>query len=111
MRAAWIASRAAACEAAEAEKQSHLAVAMLFDMYQALEPGERLVIDRLLADDLSSDSEPLRFLALALLQEFGISSALEDLRSLALKLETATGPGAPYEWAKVNRIVAQLSVR
>jgi hypothetical protein len=49
--------------------------------------------------------ESARFLPLFLIREFGIVSALPALRVLADWLETQDTPGAPYEWAKVNRVL------
>src|SRR5262245_27651349 len=91
--------------AAKASKQSMAALFDLFDRYRELSPDERAFIDRLLADDLQSDDEGSRFDSLAIIDEFRIASALPALRALAARLETATGPGALYEWEKVNGII------
>ncbi len=54
--------------------------------------------------------ESRRFLPLSLIREFRIVSALPALRVLADWLETQDTPGAPYEWAKVNRVIGDLVV-
>lgn len=59
-------------------------------------------------EQLTSANETDRFDTLALIREFRISSTLPQLRALAALLETSEGPGAPYEWAKVNRLIGLL---
>jgi len=109
MRDAWISFRRSASDQAVAGKESQAALFALFDYYRALSPGDRAIIDRLLVEQLTSDDETDRFDALAILREFRIASALPALRALADRLEVARGPSAPYEWAKVNRLIGLLT--
>lgn len=90
-------------------KDSQSTLDELSARYRSLARSDRGVIDELLAEWVLSDDENLRFDALALISEHKIASALPALRSLATRLEQASVPGAPYEWAKVNRTIGQLS--
>jgi len=67
------------------------------------------VFDSLLSEQLRASDEMFRLGALALIGEFKISSTLPALRELADWLERQDWPGPPYEWAKVNRLVAGLA--
>jgi hypothetical protein len=78
-------------------------------MYRSLTAVDRHEVDQLLAEQLSSQDETERFDAIALIGEFTITTALPALRRLADRLETETWPGAPYEWAKVNRLVGKMA--
>lgn len=89
-------------------KQSHEALLSITARYRGLAAEDRPVIDELLAEQLGSEDETARFIALALIQDFKIRSTLPALRQLADWLEAQTWPGAPYEWAKVNRIIGGL---
>ena len=66
-------------------------------------------VDELLAEWVLSDDQNLRFDAMALISDHNIRSALPSLRLLAERLEEASGPSAPYEWTKVNRLVGKLT--
>jgi hypothetical protein len=109
LRAAWVLMRNEADALGVASKDSQGVLGALFGHYRRLTQGERSVIDRLLAEQLRSDDEGLRFDAMALIREFRIVSALDDLCALALRLETAHGPGGPYKWAEADRLIGQLS--
>lgn len=109
VRLAWLQARDEAEARAVANKQSQEVLAALFLMYRSLSADDRLEIDRLLAEQLSSQDETDRFDAIALIREFSIASALPALRRLSDWLETATWPGAPYEWAKVNRLIGTMA--
>ena len=76
------------------------------DRYRNLPPDQRLVVNELLAEALSSNNETMRFDALALIEEFGISSASSALRTLHERLVASKDPGAPYQRAKVERILS-----
>lgn len=76
--------------------------------YRTLTDEERPVVDRVLAEQLGSEDESIRYLAGALVENFRIVSALPALRVLADWLETQQWPGAPYEWAKVNQVIGVL---
>jgi len=90
-------------------KQSSNAQLALAARYRSLADDEREIIDELLAEQLRSEDETVRFDALALIADFQIGSALPALRRLADWLESQSFPGAPYEWAMVNRIIAGLN--
>jgi len=81
----------------------------LAGLYRALSAEERRAVDELIFDDLMSPDEARRFDAVALVREFRIRSAAKTLVRLAEVLEEASSPGAPYEWAKVNRLIAYLA--
>jgi hypothetical protein len=85
------------------------AVLELCRQYEMLSPGERAEIDGLLAESLGSSDEDVRFDALALIGEYRIASAVPQLRSLASRLLAETRPGAPFELAKVQRLLDRLS--
>jgi len=108
IRSAWLDYQAQASARAEANKQSQDALLALFARYRALSDEERPVVDRLLAEQVESFDENVRFDALATIREFKIASALPALRSLADRLEAQDSPGAPFEWAKVNRLIGLL---
>ena len=106
---AWVRFRNEATAQADAEKQSQGALFALFECYRLLSPSDRDLIDVHLAQDLASGDELVRFDALAVIREFRIGGALPQLRALADRLEADDSPSAPYEWAKVNRLVGLLS--
>lgn len=108
VRAMWARFRDEVDGIAQASKQSHAAVLELSRRYRLLDPQERAVVDELLAEWVESEDETMRFDALALVDAHGIRSAVPALRRLAARLEESTAPGAPYEWAKVNRVIALL---
>jgi hypothetical protein len=108
VRSAWLQMRDEVSAMAVANKQSQEAVLAMAERYRSLSEDERAVVDRLLSDQLASEDETVRFDALALIREFRITTALPALRVLADRLETQHSPGAPYEWAKVNRLIALL---
>ena len=87
--------------------------------YDRLSHAERDVVNRLLIEQLTPSGpvsgdpwylgENARFDALFLVERFAIVSAVPTLRQLAAWLEDQTTPGAPYEWARVNRILGSLA--
>ena len=94
---------------ATANKQPQESLLTGAAQYRQLSDEDRPVVNELLAEQLSSPEEDVRFLALALIEDFEIVSALPALRRLANWLETQQWPGAPYEWAKVNRIIGRMA--
>lgn len=109
VRDAWLRMCDEESARAATSKQSQEALIAMSARYRALTLDERLVVDRLLAEQLSSDDENVRFDALALISEFSVVSAVPALRQLASWLESQRWPGAPYEWAKVDRIIGRLA--
>lgn len=95
--------------AAQDRKDSHSAVLVLEDLYGALSDEERRVADQVIIEWALSDDNRKRFDALALINRFHISSALPALRVLSAQFEEAVGPSAPYDWAKVNRLIGRLT--
>jgi len=94
---------------AEARKNSHGAVFELARLYRSLSDAERSAADELLIEWALSGDEKKQFDGLALIDEFSISSAVPALNRLAERFEQAEGPSAPYDLAKVNRILARLT--
>jgi hypothetical protein len=93
----------------QASKQSHLALFDMYERYRTLSPQDRCVVNCVLIEQVGSPDENVRFDALAVIEEFSIDAALPALRALADRLEDEPSPGAPYEWAKVNRLIGNLS--
>lgn len=108
-RSAFEAFRDEVSRGAIASKLSHDAFVQLSGLYARFDAEERTMADAVIADWLASDDEGRRWDAEALIQEHSISSATPQLRSLAERLEHTSEPGAPYEWAKVNRILGHLA--
>lgn len=109
VQARWVELRSDIDERYRAAKDSPGAVPALFRAYEGLTPEARIAVDALLVEWIGSPNEAIRFEALALVREFTIVAAIPALRQLALDLENQTGPSAPYDWAKVNRILGQLT--
>jgi hypothetical protein len=108
VRSEWEAFSREVNQTYEDAKDSQGALLALFDRYRLLSPNEREAVNSLLAEQLASPDEGVRFDALALIREFNIGSTEPQLRSLAARLDTEMTPGAPFELAKVNRILKQL---
>lgn len=90
-------------------KDSQHALDELERRYRDLDETERHVaLEAFTAWILGTDPRR-QFAALAMIDRFSIQEALPELRRLAEALETATGPSAPYDWAKVNRIIGRLT--
>lgn len=94
---------------AEARKDSHSAVFELARLYRSLSREERFVADQVLIEWALSGDEKKQFDALAMIDEFSISSAIPALNRLAARFKQAKGPSAPYDLAKVNRILDRLA--
>jgi hypothetical protein len=95
-------------DAAAGTKAGQEPTVELTRQYAGLGPDERAAVDPLIAEWVLSDDPGTRYDGLALVSEFRIEAAVPALRELAARLEDATGPGAPYEWAKVNRILGRF---
>jgi HEAT repeat protein len=108
VREAWLGFQSEVSTRALETKQSDDVVPALVARYGSLTDDDRDVVDELLAEQLSSTDETARFDALAVIAHFKVKSALPALRRLANDLESQTRPGAPYEWAKVNGIIAAV---
>lgn len=77
-------------------------------LYASLGGDDRLVINAVLADSLASPDETLRYDALALIDEFKIREAVPRLHELNSRLSVDGSPGAPFEAAKVQRILDRM---
>ncbi|MEA3502605.1 MAG: hypothetical protein U9R47_07505, partial [Actinomycetota bacterium] len=73
--------------------------------------ADRAEVERVLCQWAESGDDLRRFTALAVIDRRGIASAVPTLRRLAAMFEAAQGPSAPYDWAKVNRILGRLRGR
>lgn len=109
VREAWLRMCDEVSTRAIENKQSQEALLAMATRYQSLPQPDREAVNELLAEQLALQDESVRFDALALIQDFRIRSALAALRQLGNWLETQQSPGAPYEWAKVHRIIGQLT--
>lgn len=93
---------------AEERKDSPSAVFALEKWYISLRDEDRQAADDVLIEWALSNNDKKRFDALALINRFVIVGAVPALRRLAERLEEATLPSSPYDWAKVNRIIGRL---
>jgi hypothetical protein len=108
IRDEWFAFRREVNAEAAVSKEGQGALFRLFDRYESLSALERSCVDELIAEQVLSPDETDRFDAVALTDKFAIVSAVPALRMLAARLEGETQAGAPYEWAKVNRVIGNL---
>jgi hypothetical protein len=90
-------------------KDSQGAILALAETYRQIPAGQRSEVNAVLLEWVLSDDEGYRFDALAIVDDCGITEAVPALRALQDRLETESRPGAPYEWAKVNRIIGRLA--
>jgi hypothetical protein len=109
IKAEWQDLRDRLHKEAVAEKCAQRAILDLSREYMARPAAEREIIDSTLAEWVLSDNESVRFDALALIYEYEIISTLPTLRQLLERLEKSTAPSAPYEMAKVMRIIGKLT--
>lgn len=109
LRSLLNAERARIDREAEARKDSQSAVFDLARLYRSLSDEERSLADEVFIEWALSGDEKKQFDGLALIDEFSISSAIPALNRLADRFEQAEGPSAPYDLAKVNRILARLT--
>lgn len=93
---------------AMAAKSSQLAYEELKSLYTRLDAQERSLADSILSDWVVSDDDSRMWDALALIRDFNVRSTLPALRKLEARLETSNAPSAPYDWAKVNRLIGHL---
>ena len=89
-------------------KDSQGALLELYERYALLDEAERKEVNQLLIEALEAGSETQRFDALAIINQFRIVDALEELRRLAVRLQHKDDPAAPFDLAKVNRIISRL---
>lgn len=107
-RTRWEALRERLDIDARASKMSQAVVIGLSRRYRALDESERSEVDGVLAEWVLSEDEGERFDAMAVITDHKIKNAVPALRELGERLEASDAPGAPFEWAKVNRILGKL---
>jgi hypothetical protein len=105
MEEAW--SRAQAV--ADASKNSMMVTLEMERFYDRLEPDARPEADEVLIDWALGDDTDKRFDALAVIRRFAVVAAAPALRELARRYATASGPSAPFDREKVDRILAVLT--
>ena len=90
-------------------KDSQAALAQLGAFYENLSQPERDLANTVLAEWILDSDESLRFDGLALIDMFRIRSAYASLKRLAARLELSKEASAPYELAKVRRLMSRLA--
>ncbi len=90
------------------EKDSMGAIIELYQRYGDLDPAERAEANEALLEALREGDEDKRFDALAIIDEFSLREAIPDLRALSARLQFDNSPGAPFEVAKIGRILEKL---
>jgi hypothetical protein len=108
IREDWLAFWKDADERARARKHSQVALLEVAARYRNLPPDQRAVVNEVLVEAVSSNDATTRFDALALIEEFQITSASSALRKLHERLVASQDPGAPYERVKIERILSRL---
>jgi hypothetical protein len=104
----WDALRVHLHEEAEADKCPQRAVVLLSQKYGELTGSDRRSIDKVLAEWTLSSDEGKRFDALAIIFDYKILSMLPTLRRLMSMLSESTTVSAPFERAKVVRVIEAL---
>ena len=89
-------------------KDSQGAIVELFERYAQLDATGRRAANEALFEALGESDETKRYDALAIINEFKIGDAIPHLRELAARLQIEDSPGAPFELAKVRRIMDKL---
>jgi len=92
-----------------ARKNSQGALLALMDFYEALEPDERALADQVFAEWIGSGNDRKRFDALAMVDRFRILAASAQLRIAEAEIATRQDHEAPYELAKVRRVLDRLT--
>ena len=91
------------------KKESHGAVMELMKLYDRFDPDERATARHIIIEWLGSKEPRKQFDALALVDEFLMVEALPTLRELQTRAEERTDHEAPYDWARLNRIIGRLT--
>jgi len=90
-------------------KDPQVVARRLAGFYRGLAPSDQSHAIGVLRDWLLSEDEARRWDAQSLIDDMSLVEAVPALRELADRLESSDSPGAPYEWAKVNRLIGQLT--
>lgn len=95
---------------AKSFKDPYITLERLHSLYEKLCDSEKVMANRVFAEWALSESEGIRFDALAMIDDFEISEAMPTLQELTKRLESSTAPSAPYEIKKVHRLIIKLTV-
>jgi hypothetical protein len=90
-------------------KNSQGALLELMALYKGLNSAEQTLADRVFAEWLASGNNRKKFDALAAIDQFQIRSAVPQLRILESEITKRQDHEAPYELAKVRRMLERLS--
>jgi hypothetical protein len=101
--------RKSAEERAKEFKDPQIVSEKLNSLYRGFDAQERMMADKVVIEWVLSDEEAIRFDALALVKDFRIRAAIPALQELASRLANQRTPGAPFERAKSDRIIAELT--
>jgi hypothetical protein len=93
---------------AESSKFSEIAVFELTDFYRLLDEDDRSVADEVVTRWVTDGDASQRFVALSIIEDFEIRSALPALRSDLSRVNHATGPSVPWDRERLERIIALL---
>ena len=91
-----------------ADKTSQGALLEFMRLYETLEPDDRGHADQVIVDWIQSENERKRFDALAMVDRFRIRAAVGQLRREETELAASKDHTAPYELAKVRRILLHI---
>lgn len=94
---------------AQAAKNSHSVLIELMAQYRKLSIAEQEVLNGIFCEWVNSADDFKRFDALAMIEEFGITSCIHSLTRRHAQLQTSTTPDAPYELAKIDRMLQRLT--
>lgn len=89
-------------------KNSQGALLTFMELYQSLDADKRGWADHIIVEWLDSQNERRRFDALAMVDHFRIRAAIKQLRSHESVLAASKDHQAPYELAKIRRILVRL---
>jgi hypothetical protein len=89
-------------------KASMAQVLALVDIYRASSTAQQTEIEAVLATMLLSYEEADRYDACVVVRECLITGLLPKVRELEGRLAESDDVSAPFEWAKVNRLIGQL---
>jgi hypothetical protein len=104
-----VAFRAAANNRAGELKDPQYALERLFEVWANSSESQRKRFDEALATWVSSDDALERFDAEAIIGRFCRTALAPNLLALRERLNDSLDPGAPYEKAKIDRLLEKLS--
>ena len=84
------------------------AIIELFERYAELDPAGRAEANEAIFEALREGDEGKRWDALAMINEFTLKEAIPDLRALSARLQVDDSPRAPFEVAKIDRLLKKL---